>query len=163
MKTLFLLRHAKSSWKDESLPDFERPLNRRGKRAAETLGRYIRTNEVSFELILSSPAVRARETVERMLKAAKLTTEVRYDQRLYGASAARLADIVSQIENERTAVMIVGHNPGLEELLSLLVGYPELTPTGALAKLTTRAAKWTALAGAGKATLEWLIKPRELE
>lgn len=163
MKTLFLLRHAKSSWRDESLPDFERPLNRRGKRAAETLGSYLKTNEILIELILSSPAVRARETVERMLKAAKLSTEVRYDQRIYGAGAVRLAEIVSQIESERKAVMIVGHNPGVEELLSFLTGNAVQVPTGALAKLTCKTTKWTAFAGEGKVTLEWLVSPRELE
>lgn len=163
MKTLFLLRHAKSRGKDESLPDFERPLNRRGKRVAKTLGHYVRTNEIFFELILSSPAVMTRETAERMLKAAKLSTELRYDQRIYTASADRLAEIVSQIENDRRAVMIVGHNPGVEELLSFLTGNKLPAPAGALAKLTSRATRWSTLAGEGKATLEWLVNPRELE
>ena len=163
MKTLFLLRHAKSSGKDESLLDFERPLNRRGKRAAETLGQYLRANEIRVELILSSTAVMARETVERMVKAAKLSTEVRYDQRIYGASVDRLAEVVSQIENARKVVMVVGHNPGVEELLSFLTGKIEPVPTGALAKLCGRATKWNALAGEHKATLEWLRKPSELE
>jgi phosphohistidine phosphatase len=163
MRTLFLLRHAKFNGKDENLPDFERPLNGRGKRTAKTLGHYVRTNEILFELILSSPAVMTRETTERMLKAAKLSTEVRYDQRIYAAGAARLTEVVSQIDNDRRVVMIVGHNPGVEELLSFLTGNKVQTPAGALAKLTSRATKWTTLAGAGKATLEWLIKPRELE
>ncbi|HKU72519.1 MAG TPA: histidine phosphatase family protein, partial [Pyrinomonadaceae bacterium] len=85
MKTLFLLRHAKSSWKDETLPDFDRPLNRRGKRAAETIGRYFKTSASVPELILCSPAERARETLKLVLKASKWTTEVRYDQRIYEA------------------------------------------------------------------------------
>ena len=163
MKTLFLLRHAKSSGKDESLPDFERPLNRRGKQAAETIGQYLRTNEIRVELILSSTAVMARETVERTVKAAKLSTEVRYDQRIYGASVDRLAEVVSQIENARTVVMVVGHNPGMEELLSFLTGQIVQVPTGALAKISSSATKWNALADGQKATLEWLMKPRELE
>ena len=163
MKTLFLLRHAKSSGKDESLPDFERPLNRRGKRAAETLGQYLRANEIRVELILSSTAVMARETVERMVKAAKLSTEVRYDQRIYGASVDRLAEVVSQIENARRVVMVVGHNPGVEELLSFLTAKTVQVPTGALAKLSSRATEWNALAVEHKATLDWLMKPRELE
>lgn len=163
MKTLFLLRHAKSSGKDESLLDFERPLNRRGKRAAETLGQYLRANEIRVELILSSTAVMARETVERMVKAAKLSTEVRYDQRIYGASVDRLAEVVSQIENARKVVMVVGHNPGVEEMLSFLTGKIVQVPTGALAKLSSRATKWNTLAVEQKASLEWLMKPSELE
>jgi phosphohistidine phosphatase len=163
MKTLFLLRHAKASGKDEGLPDFERPLNRRGKRAAETLGQYLRTNEIRVEIILSSTAMVARETVERMVKAAKLTTEVRYDQRIYGASVDRLVEVVSQIENAGKVVMVVGHNPGVEELLSLLTGKIVQVPTCALAKLSSRATKWNALAAEKTVTLEWLMKPRELE
>src|SRR2546423_6386227 len=111
MKTLFLLRHAKSSWKDESLPDFERPLNRRGKEASEQIGRYMKKELIAPELILSSPAVRARETVERVSKAAKLNVEVRFDQRIYEAGGLRLLEVVSQIENERKTVLLVGHNP----------------------------------------------------
>lgn len=163
MKTLFLLRHAKPSGKDQSLPDFERPLNRRGKRTAETLGKYLRTNEIPLELILSSTAVMARETVEHMVKAAKVSTEVRYDQRIHGASFLRLTEVVSQIENERRVVMIVGHNPAVEELLSFLTGTIMQMQTGALAKLTNKATKWHALGDGGKTTLEWFIKPRELE
>lgn len=163
MKTLFLLRHAKSSWKDESISDYDRPLNRRGKPAAETLGSYIKTNKILPELILSSPAIRARETVDRMIKAAKLDTEVRYDERIYGAGVVRLAEVVSQIENERREVMIVGHNPGMEELLSLLTENEAQIPTAGLAKIVAKVAKWSALNGPQRATLEWLVKPKELE
>src|ERR1700752_993047 len=99
MKTLFLLRHAKSSWKDDTVPDFERPLNRRGKPAAETIGHYFTTSTIVPELIRSSPPERARETLERVLKSARWTSEVRYDQRIYEASAQRLAEVVSQIDN----------------------------------------------------------------
>src|ERR1051325_3345599 len=111
MKTLFLLRHAKSSWKDETLADFERPLNRRGKHAAETMGEYLKAKGVVPELILCSPAVRARETLALVTKAAKWATEVRYDQRIYEASGLRLAEVMAQIENDRKLVMMVGHNP----------------------------------------------------
>jgi len=120
MKTLFLLRHAKSSWKDETLADFERPLNRRGKRAAETMGAYFKSEGIVPELIVCSPAVRARETLELVTKAAKWSTEVRYDQRIYEASGMRLAEVVSQIDNDRKVAMLVGHNPGMEELLLLM-------------------------------------------
>jgi phosphohistidine phosphatase len=162
MKTLFLLRHAKSSWKDQSLPDFERPLNRRGRRAAETIGRYLKTKEIVPDLVLSSTAVRARETVEIVVKTAKWRTEVRYDERIYEAGANRLLEIVSQIENDRETVLLVGHNPGMEEFLQLLSGKIEPIPTAGLAKLVLKTSKW--VAGLDKkASLEWLIRPRELE
>lgn len=161
MKTLFLLRHAKSSWKDESLPDFERPLNRRGKQASEKLGRYLKHELIVPDLILSSPAVRARETIERVTHAAKLAAEIRFDQRIYEAGGLRLLEVVSQIENERKTVLLVGHNPGMEELLMLLTGNSEELPTAALARLEIKSSKW-ANAADRRARLAWLIKPRDL-
>ena len=162
MKTLFLLRHAKSSWKDETLPDFERPLNGRGKRAAETIGQYFKTSTIIPELILCSPAERTRETVALVLKTARWSTEVRYDQRIYEASAQRLAEVVSQIDNDRKVAMLVGHNPGLEDLLLLFTGNAEVMPTGAIAKLLLKTTKWeTAIEK--RATLDWIVRPRDLE
>jgi phosphohistidine phosphatase len=162
MKTLFLLRHAKSSWKDETLADFERPLNRRGKRAAETMGAYFKSEGIVPELIVCSPAVRARETLELVTKAAKWSTEVRYDQRIYEASGMRLAEVVSQIDNDRKVAMLVGHNPGMEELVLLLTAESVAIATGTCAKVAVKASKW-ANAVDKRATLEWLVKPRELE
>jgi len=162
MKTLFILRHAKSSWKDPGLSDFERPLNRRGQRAAETLGQHFRKEEIVPDLVLCSPAVRARETIEIILKTAKWRTEVRYDERIYEAGAMRLFEVVSQIENDRKTALLVGHNPGLEELLQLLTGDIEQIPTGGLAEVVLKASKWPA-ALQKKAVLKTLVKPRELE
>lgn len=162
MKTLFLLRHAKSSWKDETLADFERPLNRRGQRAAETMGNYFKSHGIVPELILCSPAVRARETLELVSKAAKWSAEVRYDQRIYEASGMRLAEVVTQIENDRNVAMLVGHNPGMEELLFLLTSERVEVPTGTFAKIAVKSTKWVHAADK-QATLESLVKPRELE
>jgi phosphohistidine phosphatase len=161
MKTLFLLRHAKSSWKDESLPDFERPLNRRGKHATEKIGRYMKDELIVPELILSSPALRARETIERVAKAAQWKVEIRFDQRIYEAGGLRLLEIVSQLENDRKTALLVGHNPGLEELLLLLTGEGEALPTGTLVRLELKSSKW-ANAADKRARLAWLVKPREL-
>lgn len=161
MKTLFLLRHAKSSWKDQSLPDFERPLNRRGKDAAERMGRYLKHELIVPELVLSSPATRARETLERVAKAAKWSTEVRFDQRIYEAGGLRLLEVISQIENDRHTALLVGHNPGMEELLMLLTGGTEHLPTGSLVKIEIKTSKWTT-AGDKRAKLAWLKKPRDL-
>ena len=162
MNTLFLLRHAKSRPKDETVPDLERPLNRRGKRAANSVGRYLRTNASVPELILSSPAVRTRETVELLIKAAKWNTEVRYDQRIYAADGMRLAEVVAQIENDRKVVLVVGHNPGIEELLLLLTGNSENISAGSVAKIKVKATKW-ANAVDKTAKLEWVVTPKELD
>ena len=162
MKTLYLLRHAKSSWKDANLSDLERPLNRRGQRAAETLGRHFQTKEIVPDLVLCSPAIRTRETIEIIVKTAKWRTEVRYDERIYEAGAMRLFEVVSQIENDRKTALLVGHNPGLEELLQLLTGNIEQIPTGGLAEVVLKASKWAA-ALQKKAVLKSFVKPKELD
>src|SRR5258705_13969781 len=113
MKTLFILRHAKSSWKDKDQRDFDRPLNERGKKAAETIGRYIRKEGISPELILSSTAVRARQTTDIVVRTTKLQSELRYDERIYEASPSRLVEVISQIDEKLNSVLIVGHNPGM--------------------------------------------------
>ncbi len=162
MKTLFLLRHAKSSWKDESLPDFERPLNRRGKDAAERVGRYLKHELIVPELVLSSPALRARETIERVAKAAKWSPEIRFDQRIYEAGGLRLLEVVSQIENELKTALLVGHNPGIEELLMLLTGESKRVPTATLLQIDLKSSKWINAADK-RAKLAWRIKARKLK
>lgn len=162
MKTLFILRHAKSSWKDSTLQDFDRPLNGRGRKAAELIGRYIRKQEITPDLILSSPAVRARETIEIVMKAARLSCELRYDQRIYEAGLPRLLEVISQIEDDKDAVLLVGHNPGLEELLQAVTAQGERMSTGTLAKITFASTKWRKTLEK-KGSLEWLVRPKEIE
>lgn len=161
MKTLFLLRHAKSTWHDPNLPDFDRPLNARGRKAAELIGTFLRKEKATPDLVLSSPAVRARETIEIVIKTAKLPAELRYDQRIYEASSIILVEVISQIEDDKSGVLLVGHNPGMENLLELLTGRAEHMATGMLVKVDLKAARWSkALEGQGN--LDWLVKPKEL-
>jgi len=162
MKILLLLRHAKSSWKDESISDFDRPLNERGKKAAQTIGRYIRKQKIMPDLVLSSPAVRARETTGIITTTAKLTAEIRYDQRIYEADPPRLVQVLSQLEDTFSSVLLVGHNPGIEDLLSLLTGSSQHMPTAALAKIRLEGVgDWSEISQA-KAMLELMIKPRDI-
>jgi phosphohistidine phosphatase len=161
MKTLFLLRHAKSSWKDQDVADFERPLNDRGRKAAELVGKFIAKEDVTIDLVISSPAVRARQTIELVLKAAKRWPELRFDQRVYEASPARLLEIVTQIEDDRKSVLLVGHNPGMEELVTLLVGVETHMPTASLAKVVLSSKKWDKIL-AEKGVLESFVRAREL-
>jgi len=161
MKTLFLLRHAKSSWNDSSLQDFDRPLNARGLKGAELIGTFIKKEKVSFDLVLSSPAVRARETIEIVLKTAKLPVEVRYDQRIYDASPPALIEVITQIDEDKKKVLLVGHNPGIERLLEMLAGGITHVATGTFAKIDLKAAKWTNIL-ASPGSLDWVVKPKEL-
>ena len=162
MKILLLLRHAKSSWKNKSLKDFDRPLNERGKRDAKAIGRLIRKEEIVPDLVLSSPAVRARETTAIVLATAKLATELRYDERIYEADALRLLEVISQIEENFNSVLLVGHNPGMEELLELLTGCSEHMSTATLAQIYLKGVdKWSKVSQ-GKATLELIVKPKQI-
>ena len=162
MKTLFLLRHAKSSWKDKTLLDIERPLNGRGRKASQTMGSLLKREKVIPDLVLSSSAVRARQTTDLLLAAANLSTDLRFDERIYEASAQKLLEVVRQIEKSKKAVLLVGHNPGLEEFLELLTGASETMPTGTLSKVALTASNWADI-GDKCATLEWILKPKQLQ
>src|SRR4030095_884547 len=162
MRTLYLLRHAKSSWKNDVWSEFERRLAGRGRKASETIGRFLKEKEITFDLVLCSPAVRARETTDLVLRSAKLRADVRYDERIYEATPGRLIDVISQIENEYKAVVLVGHNPGMAELLQVVTGQTEEFPTATLAKIVFKNSKWTEVA-TRKGTLEWVVRPRGLD
>jgi len=161
MKTLLLLRHAKSSWDDASLSDFDRPLNERGNRTAPVMGSWLRKKKLKPDLVLSSPAVRARQTTQIVCEAAGWAGPVQYDERVYEAPVQRLLSIVSQIENEVNLTMMVGHNPGLEELVEALTGESCRMPTGAVALIELNVEQWQEVRRAlGK--LKWLIRPRDI-
>lgn len=161
MKTIYLLRHAKSSWKDESLSDIERPLNGRGKKAADTMGAFLKREKILVDLVLSSSAVRARQTIDRVLVAANIVTDVRFDERIYEAGVQRLVEIVRQIENGKKNVVLVGHNPGFEELLEWLTGTIERMQTGALAKIGLKTTSWNSVSEKS-GSLEWIVRPKQL-
>lgn len=161
MKTLYLLRHAKSSWKDASLPDFERPLKGRGRDAAKQMGEFLASKKVTLSTLISSPSVRTRETIEILLRHAQLDVEPLFDQRIYEASLATLAQVVSEIPAENKTAMLVGHNPGMEELLAFLTHESKHMPTCALARISLDGVSWKEIdRGTGK--LEWFITPKGL-
>lgn len=122
MKTLTLLRHAKSSWSDRDQSDFDRPLNKRGKRDAPLMGRRLAERGLQPDLLLASPARRARLTVDAVAgELAVDTSRIIYDERLYLATLEALVTVVRSVAAELQHVMLVGHNPGLTELANYLV------------------------------------------
>lgn len=161
MKTLFLLRHAKSSWNDASLTDFERPLNERGQNAAPLIGEFMRRQKLRPNLILCSPAERARQTIALVSQAAAFKAELRYDERIYAATRARLSAVVSQIDEGVGKVLLVGHNPGLEELIESLTGEVLRMPTAALALITLNIERWAETREQCGQLIQ-LVKPKEL-
>ena len=121
MKQLTLLRHAKSSWKDPTLDDFDRPLNQRGKANAPLMGQRLHTDGWCPQLILCSPAERARRTAQMVAVELDYPEEtIRFEDRIYGASAATLLEILQTLKAGWDDVMLVGHNPGLLDLANLL-------------------------------------------
>jgi phosphohistidine phosphatase len=161
MRTLYLLRHAKSSWKDASLADFERPLKGRGREAAEAMGRFLHSKKVNIPILISSPSIRTRQTVEIVLRHAKLGVEPQFDQRIYEASLSTLVQVVSEIPDDMKAAMLVGHNPGMEELLAFLTRESRHMPTCALARVSIESG-WKET-GRSSGKLEWFVTPKDLD
>ena len=161
MKILFLLRHTKAVPGSDGLRDFDRSLNDQGLRQAGRVGKYLKEQNIGLDLVLSSTAPRARETTDLFLNAAECVADVRYDQRIYEAGWPQLLEVVSEIEESKNRVLLVGHNPGLEEFLQRLTGHFAPMSTGALAKIDLRTSVWTDAADQ-KGHLDWQVKPQEL-
>jgi phosphohistidine phosphatase len=157
------MRHAKSSWKDKDVKDRKRSLSKRGKRNAPQMGELIKEKELVPQIILSSDAVRAHQTVELLSGTSGFSGKVQYDDDLYMAEADEYLDSLRKVSDDFERVMIVGHNPGLESLLPLLTGRVESLPTAAIAHLTLPIDHWKELSKKTKAELVEIWKPKELE
>ncbi|HET9532484.1 MAG TPA: histidine phosphatase family protein [Blastocatellia bacterium] len=161
MKTLLLLRHAKSSWDDASLRDFDRPLAPRGKKDAPRMGKALKERGPLPDYILSSPAARAQATTEAFIEAAGLEIEPQFEEGIYDASSAQLMKIVRSIPDTSSCALMVGHNPGFEETLARLTGKHERMPTAALACIELKVDGWEDVED-GAGSLVWLVAPKEL-
>lgn len=172
MKTLTLLRHAKSSWDDPVARDFDRPLNAKGQRAAAAMGRYIRSEAPAFDHVVASPATRVVETIEQVEAGYGSELAPAWDRRIYLASASSLLDIVHTLPPGADSALLIGHNPGLEDLILMLIpdragdalrdSVEEKFPTAAIAVMTFDVAGWAAIR-AGSGTLIRFIRPRDLD
>ncbi|HEV7680567.1 MAG TPA: histidine phosphatase family protein [Pyrinomonadaceae bacterium] len=161
MKTLFLLRHARAENAQPGSSDFDRTLDESGKKAAQAAGVFVGELHLKFDLVLCSTAVRASETAELAIAAAGLKTTVRYDKRIYEAAPLRLLEVVREVETETVSLLLIGHNPGLEDLLKLLTGQNVPMATCSLAKLDLEIDQWSDIGEAG-GTLDWIVKPEKL-
>jgi len=171
VKTLTLLRHAKSGWDDPVARDFDRPLNARGRRAAVTMGRHVRDLQLRFDAVVASPATRVDETVVEFERGLGRALMPAWDRRLYLAAPTTLLDVVHECGAGAESLLLVGHNPGLEELTLLLVpedgsalreAVAEKYPTATLAELTFNTDDWaTVTAGSGRLTR--FIRPRDVD
>ncbi len=163
MKSLLILRHAKSSWKNRNLSDHDRPLNKRGKRDAPRIGLLLRREGIIPDLIITSSAERALTTVEAVADACGYGEEIRVERSFYHGSSTVYYEILSKLPEFVSRVLVVGHNPGLENFLEDLIGRWERLPTAALASLTLPLNSWTEFDEEVEGHLEDLWLPRELE
>jgi len=138
-RTLYLLRHAKSSWDSPAAGDFDRPLASRGEKAARLMGDWMRAQGIQPGCILSSPARRAQQTAEIVAAQLALPLDtITYDEHIYMADSDTLLGLLNELPDEQTSIMLVGHNPGLDDLLIDLCG--NALPLSDSGKLMTTAA-----------------------
>ena len=172
MKRLTLLRHAKSTWDDPVTRDFDRPLNAKGKRAARTVGRHMREAGLTFDQVTASPAVRVVETLAAVAEGYGRPLAPDWNKRVYLASAATLLEIVQETPDDASSLLLVGHNPGMEDMVLLLVPdrdedhardqVEEKYPTASLAEIEIDVKRWADVReGAG--TLTRFVRPRDLD
>jgi len=142
MKRLYIIRHAKSSWKDESLYDFDRPLNKRGKQNAPLMGNRLRDKNIKPDLIISSPALRAKTTAEIIAKLVRYNKNIIFDERVYEATPAELHAIVTETDDKNSVLFFVGHNPGLNMLTEEYVHLDENIVTCGIIEIAFDCDRW---------------------
>jgi phosphohistidine phosphatase len=170
-KQLVLLRHAKSSWDDPFLDDFDRPLSKRGRRAGNHLSAWLRKHDIRPDLVLCSPAVRTRETLALIAEAIGDKANIVHDKALYLAEADDLLAGIRKAEPDAASVMVIGHNPGLQDLAIALLPssakksrakLSEKFPTATVALFSIPIASWADLQP-GEATLTKFVRPADLD
>lgn len=163
MRTLLLLRHAKSDWEAPSGGDHERPLNRRGRKAAALVGVFLARAGAVPDLVLTSSAVRARTTVERAAESGRWPSKIEIAPALYEATPEAVLAEVRRQPDEAQTLLLAGHEPTWSALVSLLIGGGEIRlPTAAVAAIEFDTDAWESV-GPGKGRLLWLVVPRLLE
>jgi phosphohistidine phosphatase len=162
MKTLLLLRHAKSSWKHTELSDHERPLNKRGKRTAPLMGALLQDQDLIPDIILCSSAVRAHTTALIVAKACSYEGEIKKTRQLYLAEPQDYVEVLRQLAEKHACVLVVGHNPGLEALIEALTGEAMAMPTAALAQVELSLERWSDLDSDTDCRLVNMWRPRDL-
>jgi phosphohistidine phosphatase len=163
MKTLLVLRHAKSSWNEPGVEDHERSLNARGRRDARRMGDLVREQGLIPDVIISSDALRARLTAEAVAEAARYPGEIVFDHRLYLASPADIVAVLRTVpETNAETVMIVGHNPGFEQLVAQLTREQQDFPTAAVAQIALPIDRWDDVEASTRGALVELWRPKEL-
>lgn len=135
MKKLYIIRHAKSSWKNPTLDDFERPLSKRGKKDAPFMAKILQQKGVMPDIIISSPALRAKTTAELIAKELNFKKQITYNSKLYEADTDNIFDTILTIDESCNIVFLIGHNPGFNMFVETLVNFKENIPTCGIVEL----------------------------
>lgn len=162
MKTLLLLRQAKSSWKDKDASDHDRPLKKRGKRNAALMGWLLQKEDLVPDIIVSSTAVRARDTAARVAKSCCYKGQITYADSLYLGGTGAYLDALRILAKDFKIALVVGHNPDIEELVIMLTENEERLPTAALTRINLPIGDWSTLSSKSKGRLVRIWKPKEL-
>ena len=163
MKTLLLLRHAKSSWSQVNQSDHDRSLNARGKRDAPRMGQLLKSQGLIPDLILSSTAKRARKTTQRVVAGGELAVPVEELRAFYLAPPDTYVEVLQQQNGAVDCILVVGHNPGIQELSRKLTGQDKSFPTGTLAQVELDIRQWGELSLDTRGSLRNIWYPRQLE
>lgn len=163
MKTLLMMRHAKSSWSNSNLSDYERPLNNRGKQDAPRMGALLKQQNLTPQLIISSSAERALSTAEAVALASDYEGEIQYTRRFYHADPEDYLTVLQTVADEFERVMIVGHNPGMAELVAQLTGEEMRVTTANIAYVQLPLTQWAELSEGTSGELIYLWRPKELD
>ena len=163
MKTLLLMRHAKSSWKDSALKDIDRPLTKRGQKNAARMGELLKESGLCPQFILSSPAHRARQTAEIVAKKCGFKGSIQYYDSFYMAEPEDYIKKLIKQPDGMDSIMVIGHNPGLEGLMQILSGQVEALPTAAIASITLPIEHWSELTEKTEGKLNEIRRPKDLD
>ncbi len=160
MKTLLVLRHAKSSWDNAGMGDHERPLNERGKRAAPRMGKLIKAEGLTPDLIISSSANRALSTAEIVAVSSAYKNRIETNRNFYLAPPEVYIHFLNDVDNSNDLVMVVGHNGGVEDLINVLTGQWVQMPTAALTQINLPINDWSQLSEEtdGELVNHWIPK-----
>ncbi len=156
------MRHAKSNWHTSAPTDFERPLNKRGKKDVELMSDKAKKINLKFDLVLCSPAKRARKTCKKFLENINFKGDINFVQRIYEAKTLDLLNLINKIENQNKSVLLIGHNPGFTNLANYLAGTEIANlPTCSIVKINFELNDWSMISS-GLGDLEFFLYPKML-
>ena len=161
MLNIIIFRHGKSDWDANYDMDHNRPLSKRGYKAAKIMGRYIKKIDQIPDKVVSSSATRARDTAEHAIRHGKWSSKLSIESKIYGGASETLLDIIHQLDKKTKSVCLVGHEPTCSSFISLCTFHSQRFTTASMAKINFRADKWNKIEF-GRGSLEWIKSPKEI-